>query len=1549
MAQMLGPCLLIILLNIIVLLVMYFGSNSGKFIRISSRYGVAVVILTLLSLDIMVFTFLDNTSGYNNMVPTLAIFMADPGVSTYGLLSNSHLEKQLCGKIDSLLYGSSSDLWFWPSDTLFSSNLNEKNSNVQFSVHRNGVLNGLNALRNGKIVLSWWRSVFNNFRSFKAASVIIASTYPLNAAEEKLVINSQDGSCTRCRPFDAASVNGASTYPLNAEEEKLGVNPRQGYYLHEIMQNLWICFTLSNVESPSLEFTDDKNTNQFTDHKYTNHIAMDDWFSFLMMCLFHLLLFIGRKFHLSFLPTKRAAVLLNRTHRTVGGNMKSEFSDMQALKLNIPASNAMVLIHPSVTIFNYYHPLSDECSDATLISDKSDMDGSVAAAYRKNLAQRASAYRRILLNREGKEQKENTPTRVHATHANPRIGIETTETAYAPRKVYTHCASSHRTTLQSRNGANVSGNHRVPRGIGASVKTKAHTGNTCDIPSLFLILLAASHSAYPIRSVRKPKKAYIRMDRHYQLTTALNFGDDAADSVPPTPQRITPPLLQLPSYQAILSVTNLRRHEEIREAAPTPTTVKEARELAISRINKLVQFWVGINELFPNKQVIEKFAHDTSYSTNTDMNHALEGCDSAASIAGQFDEVSVQGHTIDLFEGLHDTEDLPREANGIFDSAQEETEILFSSADWTSLDTIGISTYDLDGEAVVTSMYGDNTEHLATSPPLVEHTGVESSSFDVTIALEASESAQSPHQNPGSGNLVVDDLIYSTMEDHQLKATLRGRVQDGGQTRNHCKRSRPSKAKRAIIKAILNRRRAEAATSGATSTIHLEDLSGDDEQEVVLINSADFGEYEQNSMLAEHRSGEDQTSLLERWDQRASEDIGQFQRRTKVPLCRKDGGLAHHSDSDALLSGRSRRATRDTQGAPQTRDHKSCLMWELIYGCGMDGGESESTAQTAHLLDRWNQRAADDTVPFSRRDTLQVQVRGRAPVAAGPESLTVVNFETFRENLLRWIESAEGGRTGDFSLEIEMDDIPMIHAAMTRYHTEELTNSTPLKFLTENSAPIPAEGLVILQLVGVPPAALPDDLVQRNALLKDQLLMAGLSVNDDSTYIPRARTSHCFRYLGSLDAPVTIEAMLNVTTADEHTYLYDLVNGVTKLPLDEDEECYPIDICWLYEGHATVKLKLNPFSMSLWMSFHHLVAGLAPRACVAAFLSWFLTGLRRLEANEEVRDSLRLGGTNISDQITGMDVLTNPMVGGVRQRVPFYHQRALWLVALCSYEAARKLEQALKEFNFTLPLAGNGTLLRNVTFNPGTNRQRNPTDLAYLRSWGIYENNNRLAVRPPEPPAYAVTIDMGEGEESMLELLATQIREDIVHLKLRNAILSSVWNVFRSRRSLGLLFEHKHSLEMDTATNPMKTEGRWFSCSFTNMGSARTFARGIQYIMEHRFNRDEVNEATAQVNAGRGLYWSPAIDFWGYKGCQWLYANSQDFTLRFQTIQGGRVSDTPLAGTNVRMMRNYVVEDDDDGDEAGGEWQMAGARGGRRGARGKGRRAGGGGGGVKSK
>ena len=127
------------------------------------------------------------------------------------------------------------------------------------------------------------------------------------------------------------------------------------------------------------------------------------------------------------------------------------------------------------------------------------------------------------------------------------------------------------------------------------------------------------------------------------------------------------------------------------------------------------------------------------------------------------------------------------------------------------------------------------------------------------------------------------------------------------------------------MNAILNRRRAEAAIPGAISTFHLEDLSGDDEQEVVFINSADFGEYEQNSPLVEHRSGEDQTSLLQRWDQEASEDIGQFQRRTKVPLCRKDGGIAHHSGSDALLSGRSRRATRDTQGAPQTRDHKSCL------------------------------------------------------------------------------------------------------------------------------------------------------------------------------------------------------------------------------------------------------------------------------------------------------------------------------------------------------------------------------------------------------------------------------------------------------------------------------------------------------------------------------------------------------------------------------------------------------------------------------------------------
>ena len=44
---------------------------------------------------------------------------------------------------------------------------------------------------------------------------------------------------------------------------------------------------------------------------------------------------------------------------------------------------------------------------------------------------------------------------------------------------------------------------------------------------------------------------------------------------------------------------------------------------------------------------------------------------------------------------------------------------------------VGGNIYDPDGGAVVTPMYGDNLEHLATSPPLVEHAGVESSPFDV--------------------------------------------------------------------------------------------------------------------------------------------------------------------------------------------------------------------------------------------------------------------------------------------------------------------------------------------------------------------------------------------------------------------------------------------------------------------------------------------------------------------------------------------------------------------------------------------------------------------------------------------------------------------------------------------------------------------------------------------------------------------------------------------------------------------------------------------------
>ena len=111
----------------------------------------------------------------------------------------------------------------------------------------------------------------------------------------------------------------------------------------------------------------------------------------------------------------------------------------------------------------------------------------------------------------------------------------------------------------------------------------------------------------------------------------------------------------------------------------------------------------------------------------------------------------------------------------------------------------------------------------------------------------------------------------------------------------------------------------------------------------------------------------------------------------------------------------------------------------------------------------------------------------------------------------------------------------------------------------------------------------------------------------------------------------------------------------------------PINVTWLYHGQScTPKVKLSNYGLSMWMSFHHMVLRLSPRACVAAFLKWFIEKLRAFEARPATR-GLLIGGEAVSDKITGIDFISSlppAAEGRERQPIPFYHPSTQWMVVL---------------------------------------------------------------------------------------------------------------------------------------------------------------------------------------------------------------------------------------------------------------------------------------------
>ena len=360
----------------------------------------------------------------------------------------------------------------------------------------------------------------------------------------------------------------------------------------------------------------------------------------------------------------------------------------------------------------------------------------------------------------------------------------------------------------------------------------------------------------------------------------------------------------------------------------------------------------------------------------------------------------------------------------------------------------------------------------------------------------------------------------------------------------------------------------------------------------------------------------------------------------------------------------------------------------------------------------------------------------------------------------------------------------------------------------------------------------------------------------------------------------------------------------------------PIDVTWLYQGSTcTPRVKLSSYGLSMWMSFHHMVLRLSPRACVAAFLKWFIDGLAIFEDTMMSRTILPEGAT-VSDKITGIDFISSlppPAGGGRRPTIPFFHPRTQWMVILTDNASAEHLDAVLNNFNFALPVANLGVFPAFVLFGPGLRSgNRDPNEAAFVRSVGVFtpQPSQAVALRADPPTFYKVTLKIS-GLSTLLDIYGAFLGRHIAIDQQQSAILVGLSNLFRMSTELNLLTNPGlHSIEVDTSTmSNLRTDGRWIAWAFSEQEQARTFAQGLQFIMTHQQTKEQIDAARAQYQAGRGLRWSPFVAFWGTGCCNWLRCNSSSIQLELTRVAGRMSQPLPVAGQHIiGTCRGYLIE-----------------------------------------
>ena len=825
-----------------------------------------------------------------------------------------------------------------------------------------------------------------------------------------------------------------------------------------------------------------------------------------------------------------------------------------------------------------------------------------------------------------------------------------------------------------------------------------------------------------------------------------------------------------------------------------------------------------------------------------------------------------------------------------------------------------------------------NSDDLLTEQGLSFHSSIRPDATDIRL----NELLQEPKEDVNSPLLATPEpvnMVFSQMSTQQLKDLHNGKRQDK-------RRCRPNKETRALIKAELKRR--EPTSPQATvkapkhRKVHLDDLSDDDFMDSALVEAGDFGDNPppQAGLLDLERVTGAEVHEIRVTPRRPTQD--ELRAKWKAIQDNPSDTLERHTEehpSPAANDGCAKRSGRSN----------SSPGYELIYGCGMNGGEDEAMAAgagaapaggedatmaagaaaaaaeaaslAAALRARWQERTSRANHQELERHELEMHDQaGDAPRVAPKERLTPVRLERFRDNLRAWSDRG-GGKTEQVQVKVKEEDHEMIHVALMDYHTKNLSNATSLKRITPESVPIPLGGLVFLQLVAVPGHTLDDALYERSRKIAASLVDAGLRIAQANTPL-----AHSFKYYGRLERPwpLTVSVKLEVSTPDERTNFYNVINGLHKIEIEDSGNVIPLDAIWMTRDESTPRVKLRSPTMAVWMSFHHRVAGLSPRACVSAFLKWLISKVRGFERLAHFRATIELDAAgpenSIFDRILGIEVLTSPFTDitrTTRERVHFDNPRAQWRVVLSSDLAAARFDKALNAFKFALPLAG-AELQQLIDHTNAPRRLSFAEDhFRYLWSAGVYELNLAVARVPRPPPVrkYILTLTMNSRHLSMTELVQAQ-SDGALLTQARLDILVIIKNVFALKTELSLLTSMLDFIDADTCTqNSYNTAGRWLSFSFICAAASRTFLNGLHYLMQNLMSDADFLAAVHQVAAKRGLPWSPMVTFWGARGCRWLYDRRNDLTITYESELSGRRSPLQPSVPNVPMMRDYTIDE----------------------------------------